>query len=85
MGPPGGCLDSWECPGIGPNAGLFQVVCTGKDASGWTGCQCVHNGTVERALEEPQTVWCHVGTPDGFERLIDANRECGWALDTSAI
>jgi hypothetical protein len=70
------CDDAWHC-----GTGTFEVRCTGwaADAGGWQSCECVNNGRVERQLSV-STLWCSQGGTDAYERILDANAQCGWAL-----
>src|ERR687887_100458 len=66
-----GCVDTWVC-----GADVFQVRCEAQD--GGRQCVCVKNGMTE-APAQPEP-WCRQGTPDTYERIVDANRQCGWSM-----
>ena len=73
------CDDRWVCRnGILPDD-VFEVRCVAE--AGGRSCQCFRNGTAERKVTA--STWCI--SHDSFERIIDANQECGWAMSTCHI
>lgn len=73
----GGCVDRWVCPGAFGEV-TYEVRCTPREPDAGRECSCLRNGQAERSAQpEP---WCHVGTPDAYERIIDANKQCGWSI-----
>ena len=82
--PDGGyaCVDSWECSGAFRSPTVYQVRCTATDGGG-RDCRCFEGGAPGRQVEP--TPWCTLGPPDGYERIIDANAQCGWSMNTCRI
>ena len=73
-----GCADQWVCSGVATDT--FEVRCAaGSAVDGGRACQCFKNGLPGNAAGS--SAWCNpLGGPDLYERRLDANKACGWAI-----